>query len=112
MNLEIFAVFDSAAAAFLPPWTVPTRAMALRALSELPESQPAHEFVRHAEHYTLFQVGTFDATSGVIKPCAPEAVSNLKVLFARVKVSEKPSVVALRERQDEVDRDLVMERAS
>lgn len=113
MKLEIFAIFDTAAAAFLPPWTVPTRAMALRHLGELPESQPQHQFVRHAEQYTLFCLGSFDSTSGIITPCAPEAVSNLKVLFARVKVvSERPSVVALQERQNGVDPDLVMERAS
>lgn len=88
MKFRMYSIFDSAAASFLPPWTIPTEAMALRHLGSLPQSQPGHDFVKYSEHYTLFFLGEFDADTGILSQKAPEAVSNLKALFARVKVAE------------------------
>lgn len=82
MKHKVFAIFDSAAAAFLPPWTCPTEAMALRHLMDLQKAEPNHAFVRHAEHYTLFELGTLDDATGVLSDVKQEAVRNLHVLFA------------------------------
>lgn len=87
MKFKMFSIFDAAAAAFLPPWTVPTEAMALRYLSDLPAAQPAHDFVRHSDQYTLFCLAEFDSANGLLSETTPVAVANLKVLFARVKVA-------------------------
>lgn len=83
MKFKVFSIFDSAAAAFLPPWCLPTEGMALRQLKDLPDSQPAHQFVKHAEQFTLFQVAEFDDSTGVFSGRTPEAVVNLHVLFSR-----------------------------
>lgn len=110
MKVEIFSVFDAAASSFMAPFTAPTEAVALRALVELPVQNPQHTFVRFSEQYTLFRLGELDLGDGMIHPCAPEAIGNLKVIFSRVKVA--PSVHALTERIEGADPDLVMERAS
>lgn len=87
MKHKVFAIFDQAAAAFLPPWCVPTEAMALRHLRDLAEREPQHSFVRHAEQYTLFTLAEFDDGTGMFSEIRQEAVRNLKVLFAKGPVS-------------------------
>lgn len=106
MKFKVYSIFDSAAQSFLPPWTIGTEAMALRTLADLPNLQPQHDFVKYSEHYTLYCLGEFDAATGIFSELKLEAVSNLKVLFARVKVAEqlpdqeyveRPDGAALRE---------------
>lgn len=91
MKLKIYAIFDQAAAAFLPPVTQPTEAMLVRSLRDLPEQNPKHAFVRHAEQYTVFCLGEFDEITGVISNIRQEAVVNLKVLFSQSELWDSPA---------------------
>lgn len=83
MRHKVFSIFDTAAAAFLPPFVVPTVGVVVRQLRDLPETQPTHPFVRHAEQYTLFELGAFDDSTGRFEDLGQEAVWNLKVLFSQ-----------------------------
>jgi len=59
MELKIFSIYDSKAAAYLTPFFLPRTEMAIRAfVGCLKESD--HQFAKHPEDFTLFQVGSFD----------------------------------------------------
>lgn len=63
----IFSVYDSKAEAYLPPFFLPTKASALRAFGDA-AVDPKHQFAAHPEDYTLFELGTYDESTGVIVP--------------------------------------------
>ena len=64
MNQLIFSIYDSKAVSHLPPFFLPTKAMALRTFTEC-ANNPEHQFGRHPEDYTLYEHGTFDCDQGV-----------------------------------------------
>jgi hypothetical protein len=59
MLSKIFTVYDAAAGAFLPPFFVPTKAMAIRAFKESC-NDPNHNFFKYRDQYTLFELGDYD----------------------------------------------------
>lgn len=63
MKSKVFSVYDSKAEAYLPPFMMPTKGMALRAMEEC-ASSPDHQFCKHAADYTLFELGEFDDSKG------------------------------------------------
>lgn len=65
MMLGIYSVFDSKAAAFLPPFFVHNDAIAQRAFSE-GANDPTHPFFKHPADYTLFRIGDFNDTTGQV----------------------------------------------
>lgn len=83
MKLGVFSVFDSAAVAFYPPIFLATEALLYRELIKLRDSSPTHNFVKYSEQFTVFKLGEFDDSTGVISDIGQEAVINLKVLFAK-----------------------------
>lgn len=58
MILNAYAVLDSKAEAFLPPFFLPNHQMALRAF-QTAANDPSHAFSMHPDDYTLFHVGNF-----------------------------------------------------
>ncbi len=66
MNIEIFAVFDAAAARYIEPFTAPTVDFALRGFKEACNTDE-HQFTKFPEDYTLWHIGTFDAELGVLE---------------------------------------------
>lgn len=63
MIIKIFAIHDAKAAAFLLPFFQMTTGLAIRAFSDSCNNVE-HNFCRHAEDYTLFQMGTYDDGPG------------------------------------------------
>lgn len=61
MKQRVYAIFDAAAAAYLPPFMMPRDELALRAFKECVNS-PTHQFGVHPQDYTLFFIGTFEDT--------------------------------------------------
>ncbi len=59
MILEIFAVYDEKAGAYLPPFFLPTVQIAKRTFGDC-VNDPKHNFGRHPQDYTLFHQGEFD----------------------------------------------------
>lgn len=62
MKHLIFCIFDQKAKAHLPPWTLPTIAMAERTFADCINSE-SHAFGRHPADYTLIQSGEWDDNS-------------------------------------------------
>lgn len=69
-NLFMYSVYDSAAKAFLPPFTFPTKDMAVREFRAC-ANDDAHAFCKYASDYTLFEVGEFNPETGVITETVP-----------------------------------------
>lgn len=61
--LQVFAVYDSKAEAYLQPIFCVNRAVAIRSFT-LAAQQEGHDFNRYAADYTLFQLGEWDPYSG------------------------------------------------
>ncbi|QXP08193.1 MAG: nonstructural protein [Arizlama microvirus] len=70
MTLQIFALFDKKAIAFMPPFFYQQKGEALRAFSELAndgKSSPS----KYPEDFSLFHLGEYDDQKGVISPKNP-----------------------------------------
>lgn len=65
MITKIFSVRDNAVEAYMQPFFAATTASALRSLKEA-VNDPKHEFHKHAADYTLWDLGEFDDTSGML----------------------------------------------
>lgn len=73
MISHIFTIRDAALDAYLQPFFSPTKGAAIRSLTEA-ANDPKHEFSRHAKDYTLYLVGSYDDSNGVITSMQPEPV--------------------------------------
>jgi len=56
---KMFTIYDEKAEAYLPPFFLPTREMAIRTFSDCVNSND-HQFGAHPHDYTLFALGEFD----------------------------------------------------
>ncbi len=66
MLLRAFTVYDSKVEGYLRPFFMQTPNEAIRAFTEL-VNDPQHQFGKHPEDYTLFEIGTFDESNGSIE---------------------------------------------
>ncbi len=86
MKLFVFAVFDAAAEAYLPPMFYSTKGLAIRAFSTA-VNEEGHMFLAHAADYTLFHLGMWDPSSGIMEPLAtPDSMGGALTFVERVEV--------------------------
>lgn len=71
----MFTVYDHKAAAYLPPFFLPTVDMALRAFADCIQS-PEHQFGRHPHDYTLYEIGGYDDSSGNVTVSKHKSLGN------------------------------------
>ncbi len=64
--MEIFAIYDSKAQAYLQPFFSTNKAVALRSFTEAVNDEKSN-FHRHAEDYTLFHLGRWEEAEGEIQ---------------------------------------------
>jgi len=67
VKLRVFAVYDSKAEQYMQPFFFVTRGQAMRAFLDA-LSDDKHEFNKHAEDYTLFELGEYDQDTGYMEP--------------------------------------------
>lgn len=67
MIINAYAVYDSKAEAYMQPIFYKTEGEALRAFTNACKL-PEHPFHENAEDFTLFQLGDFDDTTGLMAP--------------------------------------------
>jgi len=67
MNAFVFAVYDAAAEAFLTPFFFDTKGQAIRSFSDACNTAD-HQFSRHGADYTLFHLGMYDSSKGMMLP--------------------------------------------
>lgn len=73
---NIFAVFDTKAAAYMAPFMMPTIGMAIRQFSDAAQKGD-NLMSQHPEDFVLFHLGTFDDATAKFEPnVAPNAVAN------------------------------------
>lgn len=71
MKFAMCSVFDSKAGAFLPPFFLPTDAMAVRTFADCCKD-PSHAFNRNPDDYVLYHLGEFsDADGGLVASVPP-----------------------------------------
>lgn len=62
-RLLVFAVYDSKAGAYLPPFFAPARGVGLRQFQQA-SRQVDHPFHEFGADFTLFELGSFDESTG------------------------------------------------
>lgn len=65
MKLIIFSVYDAKAQAYLPPFFLPNRPMAIRNFGDCLKNKK-HAFGVHPEDYTMFEIGEFNDNTAEI----------------------------------------------
>jgi len=74
MNVELFAILDTAAERYVDPFPAGTIEMAIRGFKEACETE-GHQFNKFAEDYSLWHVGSFDVQLGVIETMAARKIA-------------------------------------
>lgn len=87
MILKMFSIYDSKAKAFLPPFFLHTEGMAIRTFADCAKD-PQHAFSRNPQDYTLFCLGSFEDTSGMVEVGATP--QNLGLASGIVEVYNEP----------------------
>jgi len=67
MILKVFSVYDSKAEAYLPPFFMQSEGQARRIFGDCCNDE-GHQFGKHPEDYTLFEIAEFDDGSAVVTP--------------------------------------------
>lgn len=67
MKLLAFTVLDIKADAYITPFFLPRKEMAVRAFADAVNS-PSHQFNAHPGDYVLWHIGEFDVDTGAITP--------------------------------------------
>jgi hypothetical protein len=75
MKLKVFSIFDSKAQCFAAPFFLPVVGAALRAFGDLADD-PRSTVNKHPEDYSLFVIGEFDDSVGVLTECRHENLGN------------------------------------
>jgi len=70
MIQNVYAIFDHAVKAFLPPFCLRNDGQAIRTFTDCVNSQN-HQFHEHPEDYNLFLIGTFDDSLAEFKNLEP-----------------------------------------
>lgn len=70
MIMKIFSVHDAAVGGYMQPFFSPTTGSAIRSLTEA-VNDPKHDFHKHSKDYSLWLLGDYDDTTGVISAGPP-----------------------------------------
>lgn len=83
MELKVFAILDVKAGAYLQPMYFRRTEEALRSFSAA-ACNPDLDFYKYAEDYVLFEIGSYDDSTGLHKPLV-SPISVLSASLASVK---------------------------
>ena len=77
----IISVKDTAAQAFGRPVFVPTTAVGVRSFrDEVNRKDSSDDMARHPDDFELYELGTFDDSTGIIEIVSPRLVARAKDL--------------------------------
>lgn len=65
MITKIFAIYDQKAEAYLQPFFMATRGLAIRAIQDAAKD-PKSQFSQHPQDFTLYEIGVFSDVHGAI----------------------------------------------
>ncbi len=88
MKTTLYAIYDTAAAVYMKPWTCLTDAQAQREFGDILDMKD-HPIAQHPEHYFLCRVGTWnDATAAIENLPTETIITGLEALAMK---NEDPS---------------------
>lgn len=87
MKLQIFAVYDSKAKAYLPPFFLPEIGQATRVFQNASDD-PNHAFGANPADYCLFHIGSFDDSTAAIKAKTPPESLGLAQEFKTATIAD------------------------
>ncbi len=67
---KIYCIRDAKAEAYLPPFFLPQHGMATRVFTDMC-NDTTHQFGAHPEDYTLWHIGQYDDSTGILTPESP-----------------------------------------
>ena len=70
MKLNIYAIFDNAAKAYMSPFFMHNHGLATRAFSDQVNAQQENQISLHPEQFALFHIGEYNDETGHIEPLA------------------------------------------
>lgn len=85
MKLKIFTVYDSKAESYMQPFYMQSTGQAIRSMEDTVQDEN-HQFHKHAEDFTLFEIGTFDDQT-----CAIDLYAAHTPLGCAIEYKEKPN---------------------
>jgi len=65
MKLNIYSIFDTASGLYSRPFFTPSDAEAIRSFTDI-SMDAEHPIGKHPEDYTLYRIGLFDDTTGLL----------------------------------------------
>ena len=96
MKLFMYAVFDSAAKVYDRPFCCRSEGEAIRGFSDVC-SDANHQFGKHPEHYSLWEVGMYDDNKAKIEPVVARHVASGHELVAQSRIVD-PAKIDLMEK--------------
>lgn len=81
---HLFSVFDSAAGAFLPPFTCPSIGLATRLIAVAGNTE-GHDFKKWPTQYELFELGTFEPETGQINVHHMQSLGTVCAIVRRIE---------------------------
>lgn len=69
MKYKVFSIYDSKAEAYLQPIFMANKGVAIRAIVETLKNDD-HQFSKTPEDFTLFELGEYDDSTGMMEPHA------------------------------------------
>lgn len=82
MNQVILSVKDTAAQAFGRPMFLPTPAVGLRSFrEEINRKADDNQMNKHPSDFELYELGSYDDSTGIIEVCEPRLVARAKDLI-------------------------------
>lgn len=90
MQTKVFAVFDSKACAYMAPFFLPSKGLAIRAFVDL-ATRPDSTVTKYPADFTLFELGEFEDSTGIIKALpAPISIGNALEFVASKEANSVP----------------------
>lgn len=67
MKLNIYAIYDDAASAYMSPFFMHNHGLATRAFTDQVNAETPNQISEHPEQFALFQLGEYDDSTGLIE---------------------------------------------
>ena len=74
MILNVYAIYDSAAKAYMQPWYTNNDAIALRLFTDNINNKDDNTLSNHPDQFTLFKLAEFDDNKGTFQPIDPKSL--------------------------------------
>ena len=69
MLMRMYSLYDSKTEAYIPPFYSKAKGDAIRQITQvINDANSKHDFAKYPEDFTLFELGVFDDSTGIITP--------------------------------------------